>query len=122
MGGFQSACGYDLEELLQFYNANTTTIGRDTAQMRCLFTMDNLIAYNNPLILKLIYAWGYHICFRAPYYPVYGTIENVFNTLQHDLSISLHAIKHGDDLYSEMMVPIAAMPHFVNIFLILDIN
>ena len=79
--------------------------------------MDNLIAHKNPFTLQLIYEWRHRICFRAPYYPVDGAIEYVFNTLQQDLTIRLHEIKNGDDLHREVMDSIGVMPNFVNYFL-----
>ena len=93
------------------------TIGRGTAQRRRQFTMHNLIAHKNPVILQMIYEWGHRICFRDPYYPVDDTIENVFNNLQQDLTIRLHVIKKGDDLHREVMDFIGAMHTFVNYFL-----
>ena len=46
------------------------------------FTMDNLNAHRNVGVLALIHAYGHGVWFRAPYYPVDGAIEFIFNTLQ----------------------------------------
>ena len=51
--------------------------------------------------------------FHAPYSPVDEAIEYIFNMLQHDLTIRLHAIKNGADLHREVMNFIGAIPHFV---------
>ena len=114
---FDQRAGTTVRNFYDFILRILETIRRGTAQRRRMFTMDNLIAHKNPVILQLIYAWGHRIAFRAPYYPVDGAIEYVFNTLQQDLTIRLHAIKNGDDLHREVMDSIGAMPNFVNYFL-----
>ena len=93
------------------------SIGEGTPQRRRLFTMDNLMAHKDPAILQLIHAWGHRVCFRAPYYPVDGAIEYVFNTVQQDITIRLHQIKNGADLYRELRDSISGIPNFIGYFL-----
>lgn len=78
--------------------------------------MDNLIAHKNPDILQLIHVWGLCIYFRAPYYPVDGTIERGCNKQQQDLTIRLNVIKKGDDLHCKVMDTLGTMPCFVTYF------
>jgi hypothetical protein len=58
---------------------------------RC-FTMDNLLAHKHPLVLQLIQQHGHRYVFRAPYYPVDGPIEYVFNTIEQALRVRVHRI------------------------------
>jgi transposase len=67
-------------------------------RQRC-FTMDNLYVHHNPLIAQMIFAKGHRLAFRAPYYPVDGPIEYVFNTLQQALTRRLYLIHTQNDLY-----------------------
>eukprot|EP00536_Pseudo-nitzschia_multiseries_P008717 jgi/Psemu1/21206/gm1.21206_g len=53
---------------------------------RKCFIMDNLLAHHNPLTLDAIANAEHRFVFRAPYYPVNGPIEYVFNTIEMALS------------------------------------
>jgi hypothetical protein len=46
-----------------------------------IFTMDNLNVHKNPMVVAMIAAEGHGIVFRAPYWPVDGVIEYVFNII-----------------------------------------
>ena len=52
-----------------------------------VFTMDNLSSHKNPLILNAILNAGHRYVFRAPYWPVDGAVEYVFNAIQTQLRI-----------------------------------
>lgn len=69
---------------------------------RYCFTMDNLAAHHSPIVSALIYERGHRLAFRAPYYPVDGPIEYVFNTIQAELRIRLHNINNENDLIREI--------------------
>ena len=56
---------------------------------RYCITMDNLNAHWNPQVLALIADHGHRVCFRAPYYPIEGAIEYMFNTLQTRLRLRM---------------------------------
>jgi hypothetical protein len=43
----------------------------------------------------IIYAAGHRLAFRAPYYPIDGPIEFVFNTVQGMLRINMAQITVG---------------------------
>jgi len=57
----------------------------------------------------LIWAAGHRLVFRAPYYPIDGPIEYVFNTIQGVLRIRMDVITDGPSLIN---VAIAAVPSF----------
>jgi hypothetical protein len=43
----------------------------------------------------MILAAGHRIAFRAPYYPIDGPIEFVFNTVQTYLAINMHQVENN---------------------------
>ena len=71
------------ERFYQFICRIIDDIGPGTPQRRRVFAMDNLNAHTNPTIFAMIINSGHRILFRAPYYPVDGPIEYIFNTIQN---------------------------------------
>ncbi len=69
-------------------------------------------SHHNVQMVALIYAAGHRIVFRAPYYPVDGPIEFVFNTIQGILRIRMDAITDGTSLLNELNLAIASIPSF----------
>ena len=69
-----------------------------------LFTVNNLLVHRNPTVIRLIIAVGHRVCFRAPYYPVDGTIEYVFIIIQRDLEVEMADIKNSNDLRTEILI------------------
>ena len=59
---------------------------------------------------------GHRVLFRAPYYAVDGPIEYFFNTLQHELTVSLPRVRTAGDLHFEVNRIIAGTPDFCNYF------
>jgi len=114
---FERKAGKTVEDCYQFILAILISIGRGTPLRRRMFTMDNLLAHKNRVVIDLILAWGHRFCFRAPYHPIDGAVDFVFNTVQHDLTIRLEDIKNGDDLRNEVYASIGAIDNFVNYFL-----
>ena len=84
--------------------------------------MDNLLAHKNPAVIGLVIASGHRFCLRAPYYPVDGAIEYVFNTIQRDLEVKLPSIKNSNDLRNEVFNTVGAMINFVLYFNILGME
>lgn len=80
------------ERFYEFVERIINGIGPGTEERRRCFTMDNLNAHLNPTVLGLIINFGHRVLFRAPYYPVDGPIEYVFNTLQNILCIYMRDI------------------------------
>jgi hypothetical protein len=65
----------------------------------------------------MIFAAGHRIVFRAPYYPIDGPIEFVFNTIQTYLAINMHLVENnGISLRHNTMNGIAHIRSFVPYF------
>ena len=76
-----------------------------------------LSSHHNRQMAALIFAAGHRLAFRAPYYPVDGPIEFVFNTVQGHLVINMHKVSNnGISLCNETCVAIASIPTFVPYF------
>ena len=84
---FEEKTGTTIPEFYSFVERIINSIGDGTPGNWRLFTMDNLTAHKHIAVLQLIVGRGHRICFRAPYWPVDGAVEYVFNTVQHDLTI-----------------------------------
>ena len=80
------------------------------------FTMDNLNSHTNHAVQNLIINAGHRIIFRAPYYPVDGAIEYIFNVIQCALRLQLRDIKTTDDYKRVLEHIITNMPEFSNFF------
>ena len=74
--------------------------------------MDNLDSHTNGAVQALIFNAGHRIVFRAPYHPVDGTIEYIFNVVQCALCIRLRGIKNTDDYIRHLRQIITNMPAF----------
>jgi transposase len=78
--------------------------------------MDNLTAHHHPAVIQLILGRGHNVVFRAPYYPVDGPIEYVFNTLQCTLSHRMFEIDNYQDLNNHLRAIIRNIDDFVPYF------
>ena len=94
---FEQKTGTTVLDFYQFVEQIIDSIGDGTPARRRCFTMDNLAAHRNRMVVQLIIDRGHRVVFRAPYYAVDGAIEYFFNTLQHDLTIKLPMIKKSID-------------------------
>ena len=112
----EQQAGTTVNDMYDFILRILESIERGTPQRRRLFTMDNLLAHRNRAVTGLILEWGHRFCFRAPYYPVDGAIEYVFNTIQHDLTIKLPDIQNGNDLRNEVFNTVGSIENFVAYF------
>ena len=88
-----------------------------TPNRRFCFIMDNLRSHHNIQMSAIIIGAGHRLVFRAPYYPVDGPIEYVFNTIQGVLRIRNDVIVDGASLQNEILVAIAAIPSFEPYFI-----
>jgi len=84
---------------------------------RYCFIMDNLRSHHNQQMSAIIIGAGHRIVFRAPYYPVDGPIEYVFNTIQGVLKIRNHLISDVATLQNEIDHAIAFIPSFAPYFI-----
>ena len=104
---------------IDFYDYIMTIIndiGPGTAVRRRCFTFDNLTAHHNPAVVWAILAAGHRIAFRAPYYPVDGAIEYVFNSIQQQLTYRMHEITDYAELEQAVQDIIGGMVDFRNYF------
>eukprot|EP00537_Pseudo-nitzschia_pungens_P001385 CAMPEP_0172378124 /NCGR_PEP_ID=MMETSP1060-20121228/69262_1 /TAXON_ID=37318 /ORGANISM="Pseudo-nitzschia pungens, Strain cf. cingulata" /LENGTH=146 /DNA_ID=CAMNT_0013105839 /DNA_START=815 /DNA_END=1256 /DNA_ORIENTATION=- len=88
---FDSA-GTDAISFAAFIESILESLPPGTPRNRKCFIRDNLLAHHNPLTLNAILAAGHRFVFRAPYYPVDGPIEYVFNTIEMALSYRMYDI------------------------------
>jgi hypothetical protein len=61
-------------------------------------TMNNLSAHKNPLVTNRILNSVRRYVFHAPYWPVDGAIENIFNAIQSKLRINFNPLETMDNL------------------------
>jgi transposase len=92
-------------------------IGPGTPERRRCFLMDNLITHRHPIIAQMIMAAGHRIVYRAPYYPVDGPIEYVFNTIQQELAYRMHYITDMPTLHGHINAIVASLDDFQSYFL-----
>ena len=104
---------------IEFYNI-IDRISLDLNQRhpgrRFVFMMDNLNVHHNPLISMLLQARGHAVVYRAPYTPVDGPIEYVFNTLEAALRGSMHQIFRAADVVRVIADTIPTITEFSRYF------
>ena len=81
-----------------------------------VFTMDNLNSHKNPMILNLIHVAGHRYAFRAPYWPVDGAVEYVFNTIQSRLKVHFNQLQTMAELRNRINLIIGTIPSFGRYF------
>ena len=82
-----------------------------------VFTMDNLTSHHNPAAIALIQNTGHGVVFCAPYWPVDGAIEYVFNSLQTLLRAKMYEIRTLEDLIAAVHEAIQSISSFANYFI-----
>ena len=65
----------------------------------------------------LIHMAGHRLVFRAPYYPIAGPIEYVFNTIQCIPKLRVAYIVDDPSLMAELQPAIASIPDFEPYFI-----
>ena len=80
------------------------------------FTMDNLSSHTSARVSNLVIGRGHRLIFRAPYYPIDGAIEYVFNTLQASLRLKMYQIDTREDLMLNIEQSIANIAIFTPYF------
>lgn len=74
--------------------------------------MDNLTSHHHPMVMHLIAYYGHQVVFRAPYRPVDGPIEYVFNTIQCILGHRMFKIETQEELEQHVHAIIRSIPRF----------
>ena len=108
--------GTTVDRLLNFLRRVIDDLAQVAPNRSFCFTMDNLSTHRSPLISNLIFAHGHRLVFRAPYYPIDGAIEYVFNTVQSMLRLKLNEILTREDLVEQIRLEIANIPIFTPYF------
>ena len=107
--------GADTVRMIAFVRRIIQDVGPDTLQQRYCFTMDNLSSHHNLQIATIIFNAGHRIVSWAPYYPVDGPIEYVFNTMQGTLKINNSFIHDGPSLIAEVQIETAVSTKRTNL-------
>ena len=106
------------DRMVSFLAMILDQIGPGSNEQRFCFIMDNLSSHHNVQMSLLIFMAGHRLVFRAPYYPIDGPIEYVFNTIQGTLRINMASIKDGPSLVAEVIAAISDIhtfePYFIN--------
>jgi hypothetical protein len=90
--------GTTIESFLDFINHILYDMAQNHPGRLFVFKMDNLNAHKNPLILNALLNSGHRYVFHAPYWPVDGAVEYVFNSIQSKLRIYFNRLETVDDL------------------------
>ena len=108
--------GTTIARFYAFIERIIADIGQGTPGNRYCFTMDNLDAHTNDAVQALIFNAGHRIVFRAPYHPVDGAIEYIFNIIQCALCIRMREIIDTNDFIRHLRQIITNMPAFSPFF------
>ena len=71
--------GTTIERFYDFIDHIIDDLDQNHPGRSFVFTMDNLSAHKNPLVTNRILMAGHRYVFCAPYWPVDGAVEYVFN-------------------------------------------
>lgn len=113
---FEQVPGTRIVEFTTFIQQILDSIPPGNEERRRCFIMDNLSAHVNIVIAQIIRDAGHRVVFRAPYYPVDGPIEYVFNTIQQELTMKLYEIYTADQLQAGVNDIITSLPTFERYF------
>ena len=108
--------GTDILRVYDFIASIIERIGHGVDGDRRCFMMDNLSAHKHPIVLNLIHTAGHRYVFRAPYHPVDGPIEYVFDTIETEISTRMHEIFDLEDLRDATFEIINSIDNFVPYF------
>ena len=78
--------------------------------------MDNLNSHKNDGVIALIHLYGHGVVYRAPYWPVDGAIEFIFNTLQSLMRARSYEINSENDLLASIYESIQSIDTFATYF------
>ena len=109
--------GTTIQKVMQFVTLILDDIGHGTPERRYCFTMDNLASHHSAGVAALIHGFGHRLVFRAPYYPMDGPIEYVFNCIQTKLRSKMHRITNAASLLDELGNAIASIDDFSEYFI-----
>ena len=108
--------GTTVDKMLDFVQNILDDIGFADEDNFFVFTMDNLNYHKNDGVIALIHLYGHGIVYRAPYWPVDGAIEFIFNTLQSLMRARSYEINSENDLLASIYESIQSIDSFANYF------
>ena len=108
--------GTTIELFVAFMDELMNSLPHGDEGRRYCITMDNLNSHLNPQVMALIANHGHRIVLRAPYYPIDGAIEYVFNTLQTRLRLRMSYVVSTQTLRQELIDGIRSITTFVPYF------
>ena len=108
--------GTDIVTFANFVQTVLNMIGPGAPGNRRCLTFDNITAHKHPVVLQMILNAGHIYAFRAPYYPVDGPIEYIFNAITGKLTTNMHQVRIDSDLVTHMMAAINSFDDFVGFF------
>lgn len=104
-------------EMAAFIRNLLTIVGPGTPARRRCFIMDNLTSHHSAYVRQIIVNAGHRLVFRAPYYPVDGPIEFVFNTIEQRLNDYQYTVTTGGQLVQAVNTIVTGMHDFENYFI-----
>ena len=114
--------GTTVNKMLEFVRTILQDIGQGTPNNFYVFTMDNLNSHKNAAVIALIHLCGHGVVYRAPYWPVDGAIEFVFNTIQTLIRSRMYEIRTSNEMVNEIHRAIASIETFANYFIHVGFN
>ena len=113
---FTKKAGTDVVTFANFIQAVIHRVGPGGGNNCRCFTFDNLTAHKHPVVLQMMLNAGHRYALRAPYYPVDGPIEYVFNAIGNKLTTNMHEIRDEAALTNHMWAAINSFDHFEGFF------
>ncbi len=108
--------GTTIERFYSFIYHILDDLGQNHPGRSFIFTMDNLSAHRNPLVMNRILNAGHRYVFCAPYWPVDGAVEYVFNAIQSKLRIYFNRLETMDDLRNRINLTVGGIFSFYQYF------
>ena len=79
---FDKKYGITAHDFVTFMLQILVDIGPETTERRMWFTFNNFTAHLHAAVIHATLATGHQVVLHALYYPVYGAIEYVSNSIQ----------------------------------------
>ena len=108
--------GTTVDKMLEFVQNILDDIGYAHEENFFVFTMDNLNAHRNEGVVALIHLYGHGVIYRAPYWPVDGAIEFIFNSIQSLMRAKSYEINSENELLAAIYESIQSIDSFSNYF------
>ena len=108
--------GTTVNRMLTFIQVILDDIGHANDKHFFVFTIDNLNSHKNQAVIALIYLYGHSVVYCAPYWPVDGGIEFIFNTIQTMVRARMYTVVVSADLIAAVYEYVQSIDSFSNYF------